>query len=222
MVRREVEAMADMRALEEEAERKNPLSGRKKLGRTKYPASSSQMPYPVSGGGATPSMGLSQFRGGAKEMGAELSRHIHEKHGAGFWSDFADGFKQGIGMIASPAKSVLGVIPHPAAQVASAGLGALGYGTHKGQMRKTARKAYEGKGKLEIVHHGDSGSECEGGAGYGRYEGKGVVGAGKKKRAPAGPHDARRKRAEVVKKVMAERGVSMIEASKIVKAEGLY
>ena len=32
----------------------------------------------------------------------------------------------------------------------------------------------------------------------------------------------RRKRAEIVKSVMAKRGVSMIEASKIVKAEGLY
>ena len=32
----------------------------------------------------------------------------------------------------------------------------------------------------------------------------------------------RAKRAEIVKKVMAERGVKMIEASKIVKAEGLY
>ena len=30
------------------------------------------------------------------------------------------------------------------------------------------------------------------------------------------------KRAEIVKKVMRERGLSMIEASKVVKAEGLY
>jgi hypothetical protein len=45
---------------------------------------------------------------------------------------------------------------------------------------------------------------------------------GKKKRAPAGPNDGRRKRAEVVKRVMAEKGLSMIEASKYVKAHGLY
>lgn len=45
---------------------------------------------------------------------------------------------------------------------------------------------------------------------------------GRKKRAPAGPDDGRRKRAEVVKRVMADRGLSMIEASKYVKAHNLY
>jgi hypothetical protein len=54
-----------------------------------------------------------------------------------------------------------------------------GSGTKKGQVRKTARKAYEGIKKPNA-------------------------------------------RAEIVKKVMKERGVKMIEASKIVKAEGLY
>ena len=54
-----------------------------------------------------------------------------------------------------------------------------GSGTKKGQVRKTARKAYEGIKKPNA-------------------------------------------RAEIVKKVMRERGVKMIEASKIVKAEGLY
>ena len=39
---------------------------------------------------------------------------------------------------------------------------------------------------------------------------------------PVGASDGRRKRAEIVRKVMAERGVKMIEASKIVKQEGLY
>jgi len=45
---------------------------------------------------------------------------------------------------------------------------------------------------------------------------------GKKRRAPASASDGRRKRADIVRKVMKERGVSMIEASKIVKSEGLY
>lgn len=53
---------------------------------------------------------------------------------------------------------------------------------------------------------------------YDTVKGKG----GKKRRAPAGPNDGRRKRAEVVKKVMREKGMSMIEASKYVKAHGLY
>jgi hypothetical protein len=49
-----------------------------------------------------------------------------------------------------------------------------------------------------------------------------LAGSGRRTRAPAGPSDGRRKRAEVVKKVMAEKGLSMIEASKWVKAHGLY
>jgi hypothetical protein len=40
--------------------------------------------------------------------------------------------------------------------------------------------------------------------------------------AKMGSGDGRKARAEIVKKVMRERGVKMIEASKIVKAEGLY
>jgi hypothetical protein len=50
----------------------------------------------------------------------------------------------------------------------------------------------------------------------------GALGYGRRKRAPAGPNDGRRKRAEVVRKVMREKGLSMIEASKYVKAHGLY
>jgi hypothetical protein len=45
---------------------------------------------------------------------------------------------------------------------------------------------------------------------------------GRRRRAPAGPNDGRRRRAEIVKRVMGERGCSMIEASKYVKAHGLY
>ena len=49
-----------------------------------------------------------------------------------------------------------------------------------------------------------------------------AVDGGKKRRAPAGASDGRRKRAEIVKKVMAEKGLKMIEASKYVKAHNLY
>ena len=46
---------------------------------------------------------------------------------------------------------------------------------------------------------------------------------GKGRRAPAGPSDGRRARAEIVKRVMKEQGFkSMIEASKYVKDHGLY
>lgn len=66
-----------------------------------------------------------------------------------------------------------------------------------------------------------------GGHKSGAYEGMGdapkMLGRSqKKKRAPAMEGDGRRKRAEIVKKVMAEKGMKMIEASKYVKAHGLY
>ena len=44
----------------------------------------------------------------------------------------------------------------------------------------------------------------------------------KKRRAPASASDGRRKRAEIVKRVMREQGLKMIEASKYVKEHGLY
>ena len=57
-------------------------------------------------------------------------------------------------------------------------------------------------------------------------QGKGKTGAyegqGKKRRSPAGANDGRRHRAEIVKRVMAEKGLKMIEASKYVKQHGLY
>jgi hypothetical protein len=65
----------------------------------------------------------------------------------------------------------------------------------------------------------------------GAYQGEGMLGqdghgvlktGGRRKRAPAGPEDGRRKRAEIVRKVMREHGLKMIEASKFVKEHGLY
>lgn len=49
-----------------------------------------------------------------------------------------------------------------------------------------------------------------------------MVGLGKKKRKPASADDGRRKRSAIVKKVMADEGLSMIDASKYVKAHNLY
>jgi hypothetical protein len=84
-----------------------------------------------------------------------------------------------------------------------------------------------GRGKLMITHGGAGTGATN--SSSGAYEGKGrerddraMTGLGRKRRAPAGPNDGRRKRAEIVRKVMGERGISMIEASKYVKAHGLY
>ena len=99
-----------------------------------------------------------------------------------------------------------------------------------------AKKAYE-----EARDKKRGGNELEGGYGnYGAYAGghcpseehlrdevsgkgkKRACEGGKKRRAPAGASDGRRKRADIVKKVMAEKGLKMIEASKYVKAHNLY
>ena len=50
----------------------------------------------------------------------------------------------------------------------------------------------------------------------------GMFGLGKKEKRVVGAGDGRRKRAEVVRKVMAEKGMKMIDASKYVKEHGLY
>ena len=148
--RMEAKAMADARAMDEQAERTNPIRGR----------------------GATPSMGLSQYRGGAKKtkksrspspseelvggamvgcgmervvgagkkkgesmkeataMGLHLGKHLHSLHGAGFYSDFQKGME-----LAGEGKMTI---------------------QHTGGLR-TGR--YEGKGKMVIQHHADGEGE---------------------------------------------------------------
>jgi hypothetical protein len=205
----------------------------------------------------------------ATQMGLHLGKHLHSLHGAGFWSDFGDGFMSVIRPVAGIAKSVAPLLG-PEGMAASGVLNAVGLGRRRG--RGT------GAGKLVITHGGATNSDtgayngkgrrgCGTGAGRERddramtglgtggmmlgQDGHGVrqgggflsdlgipvisnlagmVGlgtggdgtGGRRRRAPAGPSDGRRKRAEVVKRVMAEKGLSMIEASKFVKANNLY
>ena len=93
-----------MRAMEEEGERMNPVNPKKaiKQGATSY-ASVPRTSLVASG--ATPSMGLSQFRGGGKleivhhgesdddaeEAGGMLASHIKGLHGAGYLKKFHSG-----------------------------------------------------------------------------------------------------------------------------------
>ncbi len=296
--------MADMRALEEQAERHNPVRGR----------------------GGVPSMGVSQYRGGARrslspsddelegggflsdlgipiisnlagaiglghgdgeemvgcgtgagmlgqnghgqrqvgagrrkkgmseatQMGLHLGKHLHSLHGAGFWSDFKDGFMSVVSPVAGIAKSVLPMLG-PEGMAASGVMNAIGLGKRGG----VRTGAYEGKGstgagrshkskaqrigEMELQQHEMEHDALEGsgflsdlgipiisnlagaiGLGTGAGSCGAGTGAGRRKRAPAGPGDGRRKRAEVVRRVMSEKGLSMIEASKYVKAHGLY
>ena len=220
--------MADMRALEEQAERTNPISG----------------------SGATPSMGLSQFRGGRKKksearaQGEHLAKHIQSLHGGEFYGDFMEG-------MGSLHGGFLGALATAAIPLISSLFG-------KGQMTKEAHDKlvkhmkggaetgrYEGEGKMKggmravgagalHIKHDDSDSESEDevvGAGILSDLGIPIVsdvagmfglGEGKKPKRVVGAGDGRRKRAEIVKKVMREKGMKMIDASKYVKEHGLY
>jgi len=257
--------MADHRALEEEAERMNPVNPKRVLGAPKGYTGL------MRGSGATPSMGLSQFRGGAgyesssdsdgeqlvgsghmvgcgtgagrrkkggakseaHQMGLHLSKHLQGLHGAGFWSDFKDGFMSVMKPVAGVVKSVAPMLG-PEGMAVSGVLGALGAGKPKrGRPRGSGKSGrYEGKGKLVITHGGGTGAGMLGQDGHGQRKGAGFLSdlgipvlsdvAGMVGLGTGAGKGGRSARAAIVKKVMSERGVSMIEASKIVKAEGLY
>ena len=67
-------------------------------------------------------------KGDPHAVGEELARHLQ---GSGFWSDFADGFKNGFSAVMKPALAVGSLLPGQigmASRLGSAGLGALGMG----------------------------------------------------------------------------------------------
>lgn len=129
--RAERKAMADSRAMEEQMERENPLSG----------------------SGATPSMGLSQVRGGKKMMknaaaqGKMLMEHLGSLHGSGYAKQFHEGMK-GAGFFGD-----LGI------PIVSDVAGMFGLGKKKHHKKEES----------------DSDDEMSGGLHTGRYEGEGAV-----------------------------------------------
>jgi hypothetical protein len=77
----------------------------------------------------------------------------------------------------------------------------MGYGKMDEEIKKAVAKKLKGKGKSNLVVKSEMPASSMSGFGKG---------------------DGRKKRAEIVKKVMAEKGLKMIEASKYVKQHGLY
>jgi hypothetical protein len=164
--------------------------------------------------------------------GRQLAEHIDKLHGGAYRSAFMKGLSAyGNPDVAATPVSFDSNVPQKAAPKKMKGAGHMvgagklkieheadmeGCGTKKGQMRKTARKAFEGMGKLKIEHDEDSSSEeeMEGGLLTGRFEGEG-------KAAPA-KADSRKSRAAVVKKVMQEKKLNLAQASKYVKEHGLW
>jgi hypothetical protein len=224
------------------------------------------------GAGATPSMGLSEFRGGkahrrkmaksvepseAHQMGLALGKHLHALHGGSFHKDFSDGVMCGGGIFDSiknafnPATNGVGnafnkvknefvnpnsVLRHDVAPKVANELTdphsvlrgkVIPYGAKVAQVAQPfLDMGVPGLGTaintgFKVANYGNQGANALGYGKTGHTEGKGKSG-GKKRRSPASAGDGRRKRAEIVKKVMAEKGMKMIEASKYVKEHGLY
>jgi hypothetical protein len=113
--------------------------------------------------------------------------------GTGVLGDIWKGIKKVAKPLASVAKVGLSVVPNPKAQAASKVLSTLGAGK-----KKTGRPS-KMKGGRQLVPV-----------------------ANMKSSSMAGQGKPKNKRAEIVKKIMKEKGLSMIEASKYVKENKLY
>jgi len=111
--------------------------------------------------------------------------------GKGFLSSLWKGIKTVAKPLASVAKVGLSMTPLPQAQLAAAGLDALGAGKRRGRPSKM-----KGGNLVPVAN----------------MRGSSMAGQGKPKN----------KRAEIVKKIMKEKKLSMIEASKYVKEHKLY
>jgi len=150
---------------------------------------------------------------GEKEMD-EKDLHEHVKRGGGFWGDVWSGVKKVGRTAVAPVGNALGsLVGVPiAGTVADQGLKLAGYGRRGGKRRTPA--------EAETDSDTDNGSISDNEEAYNIAEGAGR--RRKAKRSPMSASDGRRKRNEIVKKVMAEKGMKMIEASKYVKEHGLY
>jgi len=156
----------------------------------------------IRGSGSVPSMGLSQFRGGRKSRMEEESSSDE---------DVSEAFGQGRHLY----KHLHGLHGSGYAEDFRAGMSG---GSRSG--------ATEGQGKLTITHGGASTAHFKGeeihvnDAAVARRKGRSM--GGKKEKRPLKEGDGRVARAAIVRKVMADKGCSMIEASKYVKEHNLY
>jgi hypothetical protein len=178
----------------------------------------------------------------AMAQGLHLGRHLHALHGGafhkdfvdgmirggGFWGDVWDGIKSGaqavgnfVRPIVAPVGNALGsMVGVPmAGTMADAGLRMAGLGKRRGGKKALLGRTQGSYGNPDVPAGGrfDYNDVMKGGARTGAYEGEGT-GAGRKKR-PAS--EAQKKRGALVSRLMRERGCSLGEASKIIKAEGL-
>jgi hypothetical protein len=158
----------------------------------------------IRGSGSVPSMGLSQFRGGKKSK-----KMVEEESSSD--EDVSEAFGQGRHLYSH-----------------LHGLHGAGYADdfRAGMSGGSRTGATEGQGKLTITHGGASVKHSPdeiihvNDAAVARRKGRSM--GGKKDKRPLMEGDGRLARAAIVRKVMADKGCSMIEASKYVKEHNLY
>jgi len=119
--------------------------------------------------------------------------------GEGFWGDLWSGVKKVGRMAVAPVGNALGaMVGMPmAGSLASGALGMAGLG--------------KGRKKHTLQDHLDNPTK-----GFGKSGGKACATGGKRK-----PSDALQRRAKLIKQLREKEGMSMIEASKYIKAKGL-
>jgi len=129
---------------------------------------------------------------------------IKELVGSGFFQDFARGFMMPFKAIASVAKPILSLVPHPAAQAARVGMDLAGLG----KASDTAQEVEEMTGDDEEV--GDTGAVDVA-----------VGGARAKPKPKRVMSDKMKKRGMLVKKLMSSEGLTLAQASRAIKERGL-
>jgi hypothetical protein len=185
-----------------------------------------------------------------KALESILAKHP-EMTGAGFWDDFKKGFNSVISPVASVVKAVAPFLGQPeiSAGLSAIGYGKekKTRGRPKGS-KKAELKSANGdllamsspvlsngvpptaqlRGSYGGAKHSDSLKESVIKAVEKKMKGKGKEGGANlkgmtdKTKEMSGAGDARKKRAEIVKRIMKEKGLSMINASKYVKEHNLY
>jgi len=173
--------------------------------------------------------------------------HKHLNYvGGSFWNDF----KRGFASVVKPLAGVVGMLPIPGAGLLSKGLDVVGNiaGGKKRVPKKKdglllSRKVIGGASYKDIGMLKKTTKRTVGGGGdglampYNMSNEKGKTGGNKlnmrqkvvpvaqmqsSSMAGQGKSSGKEKRTDIVKRIMKERGVSMIEASSIVKKENLY
>lgn len=167
----------------------------------------------------------------------ELNSHLE---GKGFWEDFGRGFMSVIRPVAGVAKAVLPVVAPGVGTLASMGMDAVGLGKSGGKKEdvradeieevKEVKQLEGGKKKRGRKPKKEKGGKSDpviekllGGAlELGKAKtGTDMMTGGKKAKKPRKQSEKMKKRGELVKKIMKERGVKLAEASKIIKSENL-